>query len=286
MTSSKSTDNFFADLEPFSKFREFSDLAQYSAFPDDWTLLATDIVDSTGGIERGDYKTINMVGAASIKCVLNVSCDVALPFVFGGDGGLIAVPPSLAEGSIKEVARLQAVSRDTFGYELRAAAIPVHALRSFGADISVKKHELSDGNFLAMFGGSGPILIDEWLKTDANCNGYALPPIQNEPPPDLEGLSCRWSPVNTRNGVMFTLIVLPNEDDPQSELVRISESLGELLGGELSNFAPISASNTKFRFPPSGIALELASSNPKKKLDASRFLDLLYLPDAVHLRTV
>ena len=39
--------------------------------PGDWALGVADIVDSTGEIARGRYKTVNMVGAAVISAMIN-----------------------------------------------------------------------------------------------------------------------------------------------------------------------------------------------------------------------
>ena len=259
MTSQTETSDFYSDLPAFADFREVADLHHYQALPDDWTLIVSDVVESTKAIERGEYKNVNMVGAAFLTAVINVSEGISIPFVFGGDGGLVAVPPSLLNKACEEARKLQTVSFDLFGLSLRTAAIPVSALRSSGADILVGKYRLSEGNDLAMFAGNGPAMADEWLKLDDQSNGYALRPNEDTEYPDLQGLSCRWEPLKARNGIMLTTILLPGGADAAGEIHAITDTISEILGDEISSFAPTHDATLKFRFPPSGLPLEIAA---------------------------
>ncbi|MFK7938761.1 MAG: DUF3095 domain-containing protein [Roseovarius sp.] len=259
MTPHKATQDFYADLPAFGDFREVADLGHYRALPDDWTMIVSDVVGSTKAIQRGEYKNVNMVGAAFLTAVLNVSNGVSLPFVFGGDGGLVAVPPNVLDRACDEARKLQAVSSKLFGLPLRAAAIPVSALRTSGAEVLVGKYRLSEGNDLAMFAGNGPTVADEWLKSDTLGADYALQPNEDNAQPDLQGLSCRWEPLKARNGIMLTTILLPSNADAADEIPAITNKISEILGDDMSNFAPAHDATLKFRFPPSGLPLEIAA---------------------------
>ena len=265
LTPQKATQDFYSDLPAFADFREVTDLGHYQALPDDWTLIVSDVVESTKAIKRGEYKNVNMVGAAFLTAVINVSEGVSLPFVFGGDGGLVAVPPGLVNSACEEARKLQAVCFELFGLSLRTAAIPVAALRTAGADILVGKYHLSEGNTLAMFAGHGPALADEWLKADAQSNGYALLPHEDNEHPDLQGLSCRWEPLKARNGVMLTTIVLPCRAHAAETLQATTDTIAEILGDQISSFAPAHDATLKFRFPPTGLPLEIAAGARQSK---------------------
>lgn len=254
MAHQSSTDQFFADLPACEAFRDITELSAYQPLPDDWTVLTADVVGSTKAIERGAYKSVNMVGAASIICVLNAANGASLPFQFGGDGGLIVTPPSLTEAAIRELRRLQATSESMFGLSLRAAAIPVSALREAGADMLARKYQLSPGNNLAMFAGGGPGLADVWLKTPPQGVDYAFSPDGSEPEPDLEGLSCRWEPLKSRNGVMLTVIMQAN-DNPSGA----ADKLAAVLGARVAAFAPAHDDAMRFRWPPRGLRMEIAA---------------------------
>lgn len=255
----ETTRDFYAALQTFSDFREIADLKEYSHLPADWTLIVSDVVGSTKAIERGEYKNVNMVGAASISAVLNASASTQLPFAFGGDGGLVAVPPSLLSTACDQMKRLKAASLSLFGLSLRSAAIPVSALRKAGAQTLVRKYSLSKGNDLAMFAGDGPALADEWLKADEHCHGYALTLTGGEDPPNLEGLSCRWDPLLARNGTMLTLILAFESDQATQDLNTVTDKIGQILGAPISTFAPAHDDTMHFSLPPAGLAFEVAT---------------------------
>ena len=94
--ASGNSDLFYNALEPFYEFGECVELEAYAPLPDDWVVMISDVQGSTQAIEAGEYKKVNMVGAATITAVLNVCDDIEVPFVFGGDGGTLIVPARCA----------------------------------------------------------------------------------------------------------------------------------------------------------------------------------------------
>ena len=96
--SDPSPASFFDTLPTFDRFAGVTDATNYRALPDDWSLAVADIVGSTAAIKAGRYKAVNMAGASVISAILNALGHRDLPFVFGGDGALVAVPAeSVAE---------------------------------------------------------------------------------------------------------------------------------------------------------------------------------------------
>ncbi len=89
-----SSDPFFRTLPLFTAFEGVAEAENYRALPQDWWLATADIVDSTGAIAEGRYKSVNMAGASVISAVLNAVGDYEIPFVFSGDGAMLALPPS------------------------------------------------------------------------------------------------------------------------------------------------------------------------------------------------
>jgi Protein of unknown function (DUF3095) len=256
---SGNSDLFYNELAPFYNVAEFVELDAYAPVPDDWIVMIADVEGSTRAIERGQYKNVNIVGAASITAVLNTSGAIALPFVFGGDGGTVVVPASLREAASAALRGLQAISQVKFGLSLRVGAVPVADLRAKGADVRVRKYELSTGNYLAMFAGGGVELCDRLLKGAAQGSPYLLADRTDTGEPDLQGLSCRWEPLGARNGRMMTIMVQGTARDAADESDLLGEVIGKisgLLGHGLQESAPASAQSMKFRWPPRGLALE------------------------------
>ena len=250
-------DKFYGDLDPSEDFDTISDGVGFTPLPDDWTVLISDVVNSTGAIERGEYKSVNMVGAASIVAVLNGCAGVDVPFMFGGDGGVVAVPPGAVKAARTRLGALQDQCEPMFGLTLRAAAIPVHELRRAGTDVQVRKFQLNGNNHLAMFAGGGLELADKWLKDDGQDNWHLAPDDAGKSL-DLGGLSCRWQPLAARNGSMLTIILQTTGDKITAS--HISKNLTRILGKPINDCAPVQNSNLKLSgFTSPSLSMERAA---------------------------
>ncbi|MEM9127972.1 MAG: DUF3095 family protein, partial [Pseudomonadota bacterium] len=128
---------FYENLDLLRDFNLLADPSQFVALPDDWVLGVADIVNSTGEIDRGRYKTVNMVGAAVISAMINAMQGKPFPYVFGGDGAAFAVPASATQTARKTMAALRRWSEDEFAISLRAAIVPVAEIRRVGKDLRV-----------------------------------------------------------------------------------------------------------------------------------------------------
>ncbi len=255
--------NFYRDLKPFDKFIQIADLESYTPVPDGWTVMITDIENSTQAIEQGNYKAVNMMGAASITAILNKSRAKDIPFVFGGDGAAIAVPPNLSESAKNALLGVSDLAKRKFGLNLRVGGVPVADLRARGKDLTVSKFELSPGNHLAMFAGGGLVLADRLVKDDKGSNPYLFPVLQRQEA-DLEGLSCRWDPLTPRNGQMLSMMIQPlsdNYDDHKRILAGILQCLSKILQGDPESSAPANEHSMYYRWPPKGLWMEAKSQS-------------------------
>lgn len=236
------TTTFYEALSPTGNFDVIATGSGFAPLPGDWTVLLSDVVSSTSAIESGGYKAVNMLGAASIVAVLNACENIAVPFMFGGDGGIVCVPPAALKSAVTRLGALRDRSADLFGLELRAAAIPVSAIRAAGRDVMVQKYQLDGGNSLAMFAGGGLALAEEWLK-QPDSNGFALPEDTGGRSLDLTGLSCRWQPLASQNGTMLTLIV--QADGARLNPAQVGRAFERILGAPVTRFAPVQDGNLK-----------------------------------------
>jgi len=261
------TTDFYASLPVFKEFSQFSDFSSYTDVPGDWVMMISDVVGSTKAIQEGRYKDVNMVGAASITAVLNACGETPVPFVFGGDGGTIVVPPELRDAAGQALCALKDKSQEIFGLQLRAGAVPVAVLREKGVSVKIRKFELSKGNFLAMFAGGGVELADELLKSTTEPNPYLLQSGPDTGEPDLEGLSCRWEPLKATKGKMLTMMikaVADNANDERKLLSQIMASIEKELGDEARKAAPASKKSLHFRWPPRGLLQEARMGDVSK----------------------
>ena len=100
---------------PFDRFTDFADVSAHARLPDDWLVLCADVRGSTRALEEERYKYVNLIGAACITAVLKVPGDVEVPFVFGGDGAAIVVPPVLRAAAEAELAPSRSRYREIEG---------------------------------------------------------------------------------------------------------------------------------------------------------------------------
>src|SRR3989338_460338 len=75
------------------------DTKNFKPIPNDWVLVLTDIVDSTNYFKSGHYQEVNLVAVSSLSVVFNVArhADINIPFIYGGDGATLLVPPTIVD---------------------------------------------------------------------------------------------------------------------------------------------------------------------------------------------
>ncbi len=211
MNAALAEPDFYAQLPVFAGFPEVMDPARYRPLPDDWLIGLTDVVHSTQAIEAGRYKAVNTAGASVIAAVTNALRGRSFPFVFGGDGASLAVAGA-DEASVQDaLAATAAWTRDELDLTLRAALVPVAAVRAHGFDVRVARYAPSAHVSYAMWSGGGLAWAEQELKAGRHAVAPAAPGIR----PDLSGLSCRWNDIPASNGVVLSLVVAPvRQGDP------------------------------------------------------------------------
>ena len=192
---------FFSGLPLFEKFEGVTDAENYRALPDDWALAQADIVNSTDAIRAGRYKSVNMAGASVISALLNALDRRDLPYVFGGDGAVVAIPPRLTEKAASVLAAVQAWVADELDLKLRAAIVPLSDIRAAGHDVRVARFRASEHVSYAMFEGGGA----SWAEAQMKKGRFAVAPAPSGTRPDLTGLSCRWNPIRAQNGEIVSI---------------------------------------------------------------------------------
>lgn len=259
-------DAFYAAVPAFRSFADITNPEVYRPLPDDWSIGLSDVTQSTAAIAAGGYKTVNTAGAAVIAAVGNALGGRDFPFVFGGDGASFAVPAADAATAREALAQTAAWVRDELGLTLRAALVPVSAVRAQGHDVRVARFAPSADVAYAMFSGGGLA----WAEAELKRGAFAVPPAQGAGRPDLTGLSCRWQEMPATRGVMLSLIVAPAGD--QAAFRDVVEAILSLVAGSPQAGRPVPEGGPAFRWPPAGLDLEArATRRAGESLAARRF---------------
>ncbi len=223
------------------------DETQFSAVPDDWQVLLTDVRKSTQALNDGKYQQVNLVAAGSIIAALNIAhrAGVELPFFFGGDGATLLAPPAIAD-SVEAALRVHRENtRVNFGLDLRVGRIAVADIYRNNVGLKIAKVDVNhQGLVIPVALGEGLLHAERIVK-----GGDAAPAAPaDDDTVDLEGMECRWDsippPVNTQEVVCLLINV------------RRPEHQGAIISGVLKQIEAIYGSLTQ-RSPVSRLALKL-----------------------------
>ncbi len=276
------SDTFYADLPPLEQFLDLANPQNYATAPNDWYALITDVVDSTQAIARGQYKEVNVLGASAIMAVLNAVAPLDVPFVFGGDGAVLLVPPPALHGARQALLGIRALARESFGLDLRVGIVPLEAITP-EYPVRVAKFRLSPSYYQASFIGGGLTYATELVKTDS---AYRLDVPGDRSVTNLTGLECRWQDIPSPQGHTLSLIVaaLPSGGYVNEYLYReILETIGDIYG-EGESYHPVAPSALNLSLNPGRLRAEAkAKAKSAKWGDRATYTARAYLESLLGL---
>lgn len=246
-----STENFYRDLPSLEQFCSLMMSAdKFISVPDDWSIVITDIVGSTKAIEGGRYKDVNVIGACSIIAVLNVADYIEIPFVFGGDGASLLLPPSLLPRAKQVLIGTQKLAWEQFNLALRIGVVPVASVKAAQSDIKIAKVKISDKYYQAMFTGGGLTYAEQLIKHPTTSETYGVKDTGIDIQADFSGLVCPWQDIPSQDGQIVSLIVKAtgnNSGEDREIYQEFSDYLIKLYQREI-NLHPIVPANLVFSF--------------------------------------
>ncbi|MBN0985861.1 DUF3095 family protein [Amphritea pacifica] len=234
---------FYRQLTGFTDIAQIADGRFYRPVPDDWYVSVVDVRGSTEAIERGNYRDVNFIGAAAITAQLNL-VNPGLPFIFGGDGATVLVTEAMRSNTLNVLQSLSYHARESFALELHAGLVPVSTLRAMGKELQIAKY--LSGKFVnqAMFKGGGMTLAEILVKNSAEFRCEPRPVFSKTE--IFSGLTCRWQPVPSGNGVTLSILIQPRDEKDARVLPRVIARIEHLLGGSFASANPIRMDNARY----------------------------------------
>ena len=247
--------NFFKDIRPLSSFAEATNTVLHTPLPPDWWLVVADVQGSTPAIEAGRYKDVNTVGAATIMAVINVDRTTEIPYVFGGDGATLAVPPHMVDGTRAALLASQKMAKEGFNLDLRVGMLPTSDVLSQDLWLGVGKYWQSKNLVQTSLSGFGWVWAESTVKHPTNGQKYLVKENDKTKPfADFTGFECRWKPVKARNGSKLAIIIQSTLKKGKEHAHVYENALNEIskIYGDVSNYHPlnqdtISLSNNPLR---------------------------------------
>lgn len=239
------SDRFYEDLPLFADFRDVTQDRAFRPLPKDWKIIVADIEGSTVHVEAGRYKDVNTVGAAAIAAAQNAMARRDFPFVFGGDGATLVVPPSALEAVLGALDGVRALAREKYGMALRLGVVGAEELYAQGVTVEIGKYELFAGKVIASFRGGGLSKADKLVKE--NPQRYAVPE-RAEHRCDLTGLSCRWKPIRAEHGVILSVLIGASVKGPAKPVFdKVLDRLDAVFGGDPRSANPVHLSTMSYK---------------------------------------
>lgn len=243
------SDLFYRELEQSSLplVELFSSASAFSAIPDDWDIILTDIKNSTAAVVEGKHQTVNLVATCTIVLALNIAFveGIDIPFFFGGDGATFIVPSTISRDIMDALESFRANTKENFNLDLRIGAIPVRDIYSEGFKLQIAKHSRSSVFSMPVILGNGLAYAEGLLKDESRefLRSSAAPKEA-----DLSGMECRWDqiPVPVDQEEVLTLLII-GKIEPQG--MTYSKALGKIdaIYGSDKQRRPISTKKLKLK---------------------------------------
>jgi hypothetical protein len=254
-------------LPVFHAFERVSDPTVYTPLPDDWHVGVADVVKSTDALRAGRYKAVNMAGASVVGAVRNALGSLSFPFVFGGDGAVLAVPADAADAARAAMAATTNFVAAELDLVLRVGMLSVAAIRAGGNDMKVARYAASPQATYAMFSGGGANFAEAELKAGR----IGIDPTPREARPDLTGLSCRWSPIRSQHGMILSILVLPAPRAAPEAFRAVATKVIEMTELGDRGGHPVRAEGPQFAFRPAAMRMEAAATRHSSESLPARF---------------
>lgn len=237
-------ERFFEELVGFKDFSQFTQLEFYKPLPKEWFIAITDIKGSTQAIQQGLYKEVNSISTASMIAVLNTFDSVEIPYVFGGDGATICIPPSKLDSVKSALAASRELAQKSFGLHLRVGLVPMHVIEDKNLQVLVGKYQPSEHFKQAMFHGEGLSYAETLIKNKQLDNPYLLEE-DILPQGSFQGFECRWNEIPSAHEETITLMIksLDESTEVGQNLYKDILQKIEQIYGEEKEFHPLRLTN-------------------------------------------
>lgn len=260
--------NFYKDLKCL-KLPVTSVFQQryFSNIPPRWSIIISDVKNSTAAVAEGRHNDVNLVAAGSLIAALNIAKErnVDIPFFFGGDGGTFLVPEEILNDVLLALAAHNLNSIKNFDLAMHIGHMRVGDVLSEDHFIKIAKLQLHEGF-------SKPVIIGDGLKYAEQYIKHSLHdeiPNAEDQPLNLNGLECRWDrikPPEEENEIVCYLI---EAVDPAKQLEIYKDVLEKIdaIYGDIVKRHPLSLNRLKLLFSFDKLRKEMLAKYGKWKIN-------------------
>ncbi|MGB5917533.1 DUF3095 domain-containing protein [Arcobacter sp.] len=236
------TTTFYKEIKEIKDFSLIMDNDNYHKIPDDWFVIVSDIVDSTKAIEEGMYKKVNFVAALTIIGILNIDKNSEFPYIFGGDGASLIIPPHLLDKSKVVLLETAKKAKESFDLDLRVGVISIKEIVKRGSFIEITKFKVSKDFTQAIVRGNGLELAENLLKKEYT-NFKIDENFTYDYTPDFVGLECRWEDIKSPKDETSSLLIKSTNPKKSNEIYQNTLNKIHEIAGSYTQRNPIKEIN-------------------------------------------
>ncbi|MGB3591898.1 MAG: DUF3095 family protein [Nonlabens sp.] len=205
----------------------------YKDVPGNWTVIVTDIENSTIAVGEGKQQTVNLAATGSIVACLNIarSQQIDVPFFFGGDGATLIVPPQIIDECMDVLQQHSKRCRERFDFHLRVGSRLVSDLKAKGAILKIFKFERNRLHTMPIIYGDGLQLAESEIKSEKSLEKD----LRSLHILNLGGMECKWDKVKPprKTNEVVSLIITPVDTLSQPKInSRVLQKLREIYGDD------------------------------------------------------
>jgi len=240
MQKTLNSDSFYQNLPYCVAFTDYPKKEFYTDLPIDWLVIITDVKGSTVAIEAGRYKEVNALGVASIIAIINAVKPIEIPYVFGGDGATLCIPPSQLKKVKAALSAAREMAKIEFNLDLRVGLVTVEELIAADHEVKLAKYKVSDAYTQTLFWGSGFSYAELLIKSKTLGHKYA---VEKNYPADgcFDGFECRWNEIPSPHEKTLSLLVSAH-GETETETIQIYQKLNKFIFntyGDEAHYCPV-----------------------------------------------
>ncbi|AFL79615.1 Protein of unknown function (DUF3095) [Aequorivita sublithincola DSM 14238] len=216
--------------------------------PKSWSIVVTDIENSTEAVNRGAHNDVNLSATGSIVTVLNtlkaLNQKNKIPYFFGGDGSTFIIPNAVLEPVLEALNNFSEHIKKTVELNLRVGHLGVEQV--YANNVSLRISKVRHNKYFTT-----PVVLGNGLKYAEHLikENFKVSDINSteNTTPNLEGMECRWDEIypNETDKKVICLLVDCDDESKQAEVYGAIMNEIELIFGNLEKRNPISTLKLK-----------------------------------------
>ena len=224
------------------------DESLFSSVPKNWSIVVTDIKNSTVAVANGLHNDVNLCATGSIITVLNtikgIDKKIQIPYFFGGDGSTFIIPNNLVQPIIQALNNYSQHIANTLKLNLRVGHIQVEDVYSNKVTLRITK--LRHNKYLTT-----PVVLGNGIKFAENYIKQSFEKADTIKDKNialnLEGMECRWDEIYPNEPQKKVICLLVNCEDEKKQAEIYGTIMNEInyIFGDLDNRNPITTLKLK-----------------------------------------